>query len=127
MKSYEVRIGNYVSYLGRLTQITGKDLYDDIEGRPFEGIVLTEEWLIKLGWLWNEESKTFERYPESDGRMHLRKSLNNDTYHMFNYVLQAMIAKNIYFLHELQNLFFALTGRELITKEIADHVRLRQI
>jgi len=81
-----------------------------------EPIPLTEEWLLKFGWLWNEETKSYEKYPNGDARMHLAKRPVNGSYTMFNYVLKAQIAERIWYVHQLQNLFFALTGEELEIK-----------
>ncbi len=75
-------------------------------------IPLTPEILEKCGWVWNEECNSFEKYPNGDARMNLQKKFNGG-YTMFNYVIKALICENIWHLHQLQNLYFALTGTEL--------------
>ena len=78
----------------------------------FEPIPLTEEWLLKLGfknhldtiWIhWSKESGLFEistRLPQGSYGLWI-----NGTMGCFEYV------------HQLQNLFFALTGEELTIKD----------
>lgn len=82
-------------------------------------IPLTEEWLVRLGWEWNERTNSYERTPNEKephgaARMHLEFRAINGSYKMFNYVLKAIIAERIWYVHQLQNLYFALTGKELI-------------
>ena len=124
MKTTELRIGNLVLLDGEEMIITGitKDYvyfeggFSMISFTDIKGIPLTEEWLLKFGWLWNEETKSYEKYPNGDARMHLAKRPVNGSYTMFNYVLKAQIAERIWYVHQLQNLFFALTGEELEIK-----------
>lgn len=76
-------------------------------------IQLTEEWLLKFGFEWNKETKTYEHkdfYP-----WHVSKSINIDiqNWQVFNYVLKAVANRKIKYVHQLQNLYFALTGEEL--------------
>lgn len=82
-------------------------------------IPLTPEWLERFGWVWNSETETFEKFPNGDARMHLKERTLGG-YGMFNYVLKATIVDSIHYVHQLQNLYFALTGQELVlspTKE----------
>lgn len=79
-------------------------------------IPLTPEILERCGWVWNQECDSFEKYPNGDARMNLQYRSVNSSFTMFNYVLKALIADKIYYLHQLQNLVFALTGKELEIK-----------
>ena len=129
MKAEELRIGNYVLYEQNSIEFIIKTISDDgfdvynmtestwIEYDQFAGIPVTEEWLLKLGWVWNEDTETFEKYPNGDVRMHLQYEPVSRSYTMFNYVLNAKIADRIWHVHQLQNLYFALTGSELTIKE----------
>lgn len=85
------------------------ETYDD-----FKGIPITEEWLNKFLWVWNPETDSFEKSQDSggDARMHISKGTEG-SYKMFNYVLRAMISERFWYVHELQNLYFALTRKEL--------------
>lgn len=89
----------------------------------FEPIPLTEEWLLRFGFKKNE--------PEiSDGYFNWwnkEKSVSVDVEYvltdngvelLYYYVLQDINGcrpyKHIIYVHQLQNLYFALTGQELI-------------
>lgn len=127
----DLRIGNLVLICGKITTVTGVDEYgvnpDFCQGNmrygydfetPYddtlEGISFTEEWLVKFGWVWNEECKSYEKYPNGDARMNLQYRPVNSIYTMFNHVNKALIAERIFYVHSLQNLHFALTNKELI-------------
>jgi hypothetical protein len=129
MKANELRIGNliYQSLFGVdvTTEVKGIDhgtvYFDDRHEEKFrnkvdlenaEPITLTEEWLIEFGWIWNKETNSYEN---KDARMHLSKRAHG--YVMFNYVLKAMICDKIFYVHQLQNLFWCLTGEELTVKQ----------
>lgn len=142
MDSNELRIGNYVTTLssGEIklpTMITekignigffGVQLYDYKKpfaeqlvppGTPIENlspIPLTEEWLVDFGWVWNKECDSYEKYPNGDARMNLTFHDVNNSYTMFNYVIKANICSRLFYVHQLQNLYFALTNKELIMK-----------
>ncbi len=100
-----------------INTINGGHVYDEddsIHGLDcLKPIPLTEEWLLKFGWVWNKETNTFEKYPNGDARMHLSFRDVSKSYMMFNYVLKAKIADRIYYVHQLQNLYYALTKKEL--------------
>lgn len=75
------------------------------------GIPITEEWLERFGWVWNEECDSYEK--QGEVRMNLQFNDVSHSWTMFNYVIKAMICERIYFVHQLQNLYHALTGEEL--------------
>lgn len=78
-------------------------------------IALTEEWLLNLGFLadWSKiytmkiEENTFElRFDKTS------KSISLDV--SVNYEDTSLEFKHIKYVHQLQNLYFALTGSELL-------------
>lgn len=73
------------------------------------GISLTDELLVRFGWVWNEECDSYEKPSQISMNMQLRFG----GWTMFNYVTKALIAKRIFYVHQLQNLCFAMTGNEL--------------
>lgn len=128
MKATELRIGNWVSFLIKGTPIFVQSkvasvaetrlrlesdplTFYDIEGN-IQPIPITEEWLLKMG------------FQKSDsGRMYL-----NDDFYFENGQLwigapdgqfwrYVMAQGNYDYIHQLQNLYFALTGEELIVKD----------
>lgn len=122
IQPHELRMGNYVNYFGRVVEVKGVKAYssqllynggcDDlafIDGSVLP-IPITEEWLLNFGWKWNDEIKYYEN---SDVRMFLDYRPVNGSYTMFNYVIRAKITDFIWHVHQLQNLHFALTGKEL--------------
>ena len=130
MKTSELRIGNLVEYPAwnnddSKAYFSIRDIYFD-EGKIgltngiiklpcsnldfIKPIPLTEEWLLKFGFEkadeiyfieFNVYSMTIKEYEKG------RYILNPETH--FNYV-------DIEYVHQLQNLYFALTGEELIIK-----------
>lgn len=128
MEAKELRIGNYVKCLSaerQLIGITKRNGHNEtsVHYAEFSGlsmafklihlnpIPLTEEWLIKLGFEGNEDyvqelvyeyhspEHTFQLTHECD---HIWLCGNEETHLEIKYV------------NQLQNLYFALTGRELI-------------
>lgn len=115
IKAIDLRKGNIVTQDGELINgITTNSIHKfDLGQIELKGIPLTEEWLLKSGWIWNEECKSFEF---TDARMNLQYRDISSSYTMFNYVLKALIADRIYYVHQLQNLYFCLCGKELTFK-----------
>jgi hypothetical protein len=78
---------------------------EDIEHfSDFEPIPLTEEWLVKFGF-----DKTSLHYLKKNGII----IQSEDDY--FECLLGIVIVK-LQYVHQLQNLYFALTGEELTLK-----------
>jgi hypothetical protein len=114
IKENELRIGNWIELKNSGFIKVEADSIGDIVNNPaiFNCIPITPEILEKAGWIWNEECNSFEKYPNGDARMNLQRKFNGG-YTMFNYVIKALICENIWHLHQLQNLYYALTGTEL--------------
>lgn len=76
---------------------------------PFKPIPLTEEWLLKMGFdeIDIEENKNNVRV------FHLNGIYCNTLYGVYYY---SHLLKQIKHVHQLQNLYFALTGEELEVK-----------
>ncbi len=99
MKATDLRIGNLVYYAGIVCKVSGyhNDDYLHTNGvtapvASFQPIELTEEWLLKMG---------FTKSKDSFNAFYLE---------LFDDVL------NIKYVHQLQNLYHALTGEELTIK-----------
>lgn len=117
MKANELRIGNYYQENwidGDIAQITAKDiqdLIDDPQDDFFYPIKINDEWLIKLGlskwdgcdW-WQHSEDCFELALEEEG-YYLSINLN-----------EYITAEPIHYVHQLQNLYFALYQKELTIK-----------
>lgn len=121
MKPQELRFGSY--YLNDRDEVqmfemsmSNIDYSDD-----WNGIPLTEEWLLKFGFD-KEQAK-----PPSSVAYSLIDAQCNDFYVEYDDILEAWqiyledhfwIQRQIHFVHQLQNLYHSLTGEELTIKEI---------
>ena len=119
MKAKYYRIGNLVEYDGRIFEMhTIADTYPTLNTSEFgigvvewyniKPIKITEEWLMKMG---------FRKDSETDYRWFLNyKSNDIFTYDIDDHTISVGeswdFCKRMY-VHELQNLFYALTKEEL--------------
>lgn len=115
----ELRLGNYVNCIfsendySRIAGITEEHpyideiTYDYLGWEEIEPIELTEEWLINFGFKENTTSWTFIYVPNYCKPVKLIK-YHNRLY--FN-------GKCIHEIHQLQNIYFTLTGEELTLKD----------
>ncbi len=129
MKTTELRIGNYIRYrterdvivqslgyrfeTGRAhdLQIVGSD---DI--REYNPIPLTEEWLLKFGWF-KEDYMNYCSEEPTEFCIPMMRIVNfkpNEGETMFMCNKNGVRLKHV---HQLQNLYFALTGKELKLKQ----------
>jgi len=121
MKASELRIGNLVDLGNRIAKVTEinhlacvvvdlEETQDTIEDyERVKGIILTEEWLLKSGFKWKGLISK-DRYLTiftPCGKALVFK----DNYFIF---VGITIETQIQYVHQLQNLYFALTGEELI-------------
>lgn len=115
----ELRLGNLVNFMEDDTIFTVEEIVTDgigvhneeestwIEIDQFSGIPLTEEWLLKFGFTWSHyHQDTAQREYYGINEYYVCK-LNNRFYYE-NTKLE--------YIHQLQNLVFALTGTELELK-----------
>jgi len=147
MKANELRIGNWVKIKDEIFEegyLTGYDIYTtnefqitgfndgssmkdckvicfyEIPGKLFGGTIhsgcrdldidpipLTEEWLLKFGFV---KHKTTDIYPTFAKQMF---NWNDGILYIIGYGFM----NHIKHVHQLQNLYFALTGEELVVKE----------
>lgn len=114
MEANELRIGNLIrrkSNYEVLRATTGILSNWDILNTKhpgYEGIPLTEEWLEKFGFKyakgWNMWQGEIEVYKHKDGS--------------FSWYNEGDVSVPLVYVHQLQNLVFALTGKELEIKDI---------
>lgn len=108
IEAQELRIGNWVKNIyGNEVQIT---VIDDTVTWP-KPIPLTPEWLERAGFehiLNNLED--FYAIDYEEGEFYFGLSEYMDSYHIHGYHATYM---PIRYVHQLQNLYFALTGQEL--------------
>jgi len=131
MEAKELRIGNYVNYFDKTVIISKIELshigcsdknsimincYNQKDA--FKPIPLTEEWLLKFGF--KDRSRTLKNkmsYGIEIGKMEIAwYRLDNKT--RFQTIENGFIMKCVTYVHELQNLYFALTNEELTIKNL---------
>ena len=120
MKANELRIGNWVMgdlkkpYQFELSDFS--DWYNEHNSHEFGNYIypipLTEEWLLKFGF----EYDTITYYKNE-----LMLSINKGYYNVWYHTLtHGRLFIEMKYVHQLQNLYFALTGEELTIHEIKD-------
>lgn len=110
MESKDLRIGNWVEIIQ-----PNKEVYTTIQPSCFsveikkfyKPIPITEEWLLKFGFKYN--NPTYEWYDKSAVFFIQVNYLGFDLIAKFH----NQVIREIKYVHELQNLYFALTGKEL--------------
>ena len=113
MEAKELRIENYViGYDNKVFTwelIDFDTLYNDVDvSEMCKPVPLTEEWLYKFGF-------SFDKYGEyRKGRYTLDCEYTDKG--VYNFVIDntTCIEVDVKYVHQLQNLYFSLTGEELI-------------
>ena len=130
MKANELRIGNYVNETivdfenggvkQRPTKIDGHRIKCIESGDIVYGITLTNELLLLCGFVFNEDSRSYRVFSNERGEWILAAQQSGDKT-LFKIGLpidyrQDQYMTNFIHLHQLQNLYFAITGEELEVK-----------
>lgn len=125
MTASELRLGNFVLYASEGKQfkvcelshggieVNGEGEITWIEIEEFEGIPLTEEWLLKFGF----QIKDIANYVTIDFTTYEKgKFLIGDNWEIEYDGDRLTLGYDIKYVHNLQNVFYALTGQELTLK-----------
>jgi hypothetical protein len=129
MKARELRIGNFIDYEKTTHIVQSLDRWHinsywikDVEGEELyrhpisqtEPIPLTEEWLLKLGFEFDVKIEyaigieSVRYYKLNSIKIGIEESGKMEWYHSYQ---QAIV--KLRYVHQLQNLFYSLTGTEL--------------
>lgn len=135
MNPKELRIGNLVKNWdrqgdpGAVDQVIAADFSPVHWLELYEPIPLTEEWLLRLGF--EKDTKNQKSYFHPVSAVHL--SFKNITALEYGFRLMPGVEmkdcfwgiskKSIQFVHQIQNLIFALTGTELEIKELSQNTK----
>jgi hypothetical protein len=105
MKATELRIGNFYDNNGVFKKASPSTIEEvwDAPRSWCKAIPLTEEWLLKFGFEITDNFQTKDRF----------QTHKQDGIIWFEY---GYIVVELNYVHQLQNLYFALTGEELIIK-----------
>ena len=123
MEETELRLWNWVNYYSnnivwgevRVNYNTFKT-FEQIEAHPnyefkefYKPIPLTEEWLLKFGFVYDADSLTFD-YEYNHFVFYLERDFKDIETFSFD---SSFTETKVKYVHQLQNLYFALTGKEL--------------
>lgn len=128
MKAAELRIGNKVNRHfenGEPEEIdcSVRDIFDCQRAEnekefkfSFSPIPLTEEWLLKFGF--TKKGSHYFEFPATSHLLEIQEMKSNlgITFHLITkrrVEPRSAIGNALKFVHQLQNLYFALTGEEL--------------
>jgi hypothetical protein len=133
IKSNELRVGNLLQIAAvgetRPIQVTAETIarverFKELSDIILEPIPLTEEWLLKFGFVKGETSDfgiSLKRVPDYSIN-DFRIMLSDSVYHYIRKAWDGGSSQEneslaeIKYVHQLQNLYFALTGEELTIK-----------
>ncbi len=131
MEVKELRIGNYVYPPDNdhtLWEVALDDFYyfygglKRFDSKP-QPIPLTEQWLLDFGFK-NEHAQPFEYYSKKiavNYQIHVltpyKSNIKEVGLKHRNGNIGYILSDKIYHVHQLQNLYFALTGKELTLKK----------
>jgi hypothetical protein len=117
MRANELRIGNLVKHIDKDSVFTvkgidllGIDCENDIESmyssyEMLYYVKLTEEWLLKFGFASNPYQDRYEK-----GLIHVECDKTKGKIQVW---IEKIPRIRFEYVHQLQNLYFALTGEEL--------------
>ena len=123
MEIRELRIGNYIEYNGEIIKLDGSLLCCYIQNElefPLKPIPLTEEILLKFGFNEVEDERWCDMHEEFEECNYYYLSMfkiyynpetdrfEDDSLYHFNV--------NLKYVHQLQNLFYSIIGKELTFK-----------
>ena len=128
METTELRIGNLVNLMlnhedFKTIRVDVTDLINIPHGGVYEPIPITEEWLLKFGFEpINKHDNTFITYADWTHNYFLQLDVRkgDNKYLILDNSfddLRAFSMVDIEYVHQLQNLYFALTGNELKYEE----------
>lgn len=117
----ELRIGNLVYYKNNILEVEYLYCKEPFDAEFYTAIPLTEEWLFKFGFVqkkYNAGNSIGFEIPTNKGNLILliwKVAPLPD-----NWIMQVFIGtiniSEIKYVHQLQNLYYALTGKELEIK-----------
>ena len=128
--SNELRIGNYVHCEGRLERlavINNKTSVVDVERADvgqkgeiafsnIQPVSLSDDILLQCGFTYHEYFKFWQLV---SGKDELRSEMDIDRdYNIIDFVRRPLV-KKVTSLHQLQNIYFMLKGKELLVQQAA--------
>lgn len=110
MKSTELRIGNLVIDGLETVSVNSRMIYMlETNQAEFDNIPITEEWLLKFGFKKREDGD-FDLFNFSEVDIVITNPNNSNVWKCNGVCFSVGCLEHV---HQLQNLYFALTGEEL--------------
>lgn len=112
IKAKELRIGNKLYNQNVVVNIDARsifDIWDDKGLKNYKPIPLTDKWIINLGFKY-----------VGIGEFELKDILIDCEYTdkgEFYFILNGQVINSVYYVHQLQNLYFAVKNKELEINE----------
>lgn len=123
MKAEELRIGNIVGdYNGddskwfkvTPTNIKVEQKANKQDFNRYRPIPISEEWLLKLGFTHNRmDNLLWKSMPFNIGEIHYEKKSYGNVFVLYGSSSSVFVPNDIEYVHQLQNLYHSLTGKEL--------------
>ena len=109
MNAQEIRIGNLLFRNKLVVTADGLTIHDlaffpDSIGKQYSPIPLTPEWLERMGFKYSNDLRCFYT-----GNYSLKETVTG----RFHFCQGIAELSTLEYVHQLQNLYFALTGTEL--------------
>ena len=130
MKTTDLRIGNFISINfgnrddGKIITVDGVsdcEIYNEEYGyspcNEFKPIPLTEQWLLDFGFNQNIETQWYIHFDNMCLTLHGYSEQYIVEIHDMGIDESSIFLMSIKYVHQFQNLYFALTQEELILKE----------
>lgn len=125
----EFRIGNLLLMGGNhwqeegefeLREITGQEIGHPFISEFIKPIPLTEDWLMKFGFEKDKKHKGYYQFNIAGFGLQKRFLLSfyfvtiDEIDKRYCYIFECGIGERIQYVHQLQNLYFSLTGTEIV-------------
>lgn len=132
MKAQDLRIGNIVKYHNDDTifnvigiddlgiRVKNEEQETWIEYDCFSPIPLNQEWIFALGFIKGmsgDISALFHKYYKTERVFNIEKIEDKYYLHYSDKYGMFIVGESFKYVHQLQNLYFALTGEELTLKD----------
>ena len=128
MKANDLRIGNYYMFADydgivyrQVKEIKHNEfgLLSDYDGVNFDicrPIPITEEWLLKFGFYYQSSDKNYVVKSKQENNNSIKKIDGDWCYNNDYSDASCYFVRELRYIHELQNLYYALNEEELIIK-----------
>ena len=118
MKAEELRLGNWIEIIdseGVYTTVTKSTFDCDVEVF-YKPIPITVDWLLKLGFEYHAFDKNYVVKSKQENNNSIKK-IDGDWFYNNDYSdASCYFVRELRYIHELQNLYYAINEEELICK-----------